>query len=226
MTLFTFLFLPLLLNLGYWQLDREQQKITAENVYEQRMKDPSVDAATIDWNTNDLNWVSIHATGRFDKERQWLLDNRIHNSVVGYEVVTPFYTDDGILLVNRGWIAQGVSRQHLPSLDVSEDEAVISGHVYVPDGALMVLGEEESNTDIWPKVIQKIDFQNINDVLGERVRPHLIRLDENSTGVLQTNWSAINMRPEVHRAYAVQWFIMALVLFVLYLLFSFKKLER
>lgn len=226
MTLFTLLFLPLLLSLSAWQLNREQQKISAEKLYETRLGAAPENVTAIDWSDNDLNWVSVLATGQFDSDRQLLLDNRIHNSMVGYEVITPFITQDSVLLVNRGWIAQGLTRQIFPSLDVMEDTITISGHIYVPDGSLMVLGAEESTTASWPKVIQKIDFQILNDVMDEDFRPHLIRLDENSPGVLQTNWSAINMRPEVHRAYAVQWLIMALVLLILYLMFSFKKLER
>ena len=225
MSLFTLVFLPLLISLGFLQLQREQQKIAAENVYEQRQLAPVVDVATIDWNTNDLNWVYVRASGHFNNERQLLLDNRINKSVVGYEVLTPFHTNHGTLLINRGWIPQGASRNVLPTVDISEDVMIITGHIYVPDGSLMVLGEEESDSNSWPKVVQKVDFQYIKDVIGGDIRPHLIRLDEKSAGVLQTNWSAINMRPEVHLAYAVQWFIMALVLTVLYLLFSFKKTE-
>jgi surfeit locus 1 family protein len=62
--------------------------------------------------------------------------------------------------------------------------------------------------------------------MDEAFEPHIVRLDESSTAVLQTNWTAINMRPEVHRAYAVQWFVMASVLMFLYLFFSIRKLER
>jgi surfeit locus 1 family protein len=226
MTLFTLFFLPLLVSLGFWQLNREQQKIAAEDLYEQRLLTEAVDVASIDWNKSDLNWVSVRATGFFDKERHLLLDNRIHYSVVGYEVITPFFAGDKVLLINRGWIAQGPSRQSLPAVEASDNITTISGHIYVPDGSLMMLGSEESSTENWPKVIQKIDFQYISGVLDESLLPHVIRLDENSTGVLQTNWSAINMRPEVHKAYAVQWFIMALVLLILYLFFSIRKSER
>ena len=214
------------MSLGFWQLNREQQKIAAEDLYEQRLLTQAVDVASIDWDKSDLNWVSVSATGFFDKDRHLLLDNRIHNSVVGYEVITPFYSGDNVLLINRGWIAQGPSRQSLPAAAVSDSITTISGHIYVPDGSLMMLGAEESSTENWPKVIQKIDFQYISSVLDESLLPHLIRLDENSSGVLQTNWSAINMRPEVHKAYAVQWFMMALVLLILYLFFSIRKLER
>jgi cytochrome oxidase assembly protein ShyY1 len=226
MFLFTAAFFPFLIALGLWQLEREQQKLDAEKVYETRSANEPTDVSSIDWTNPDLNWIAIRATGFFDNTRQLLLDNRTLNSVVGYEVISPFYTDDRVLLVNRGWIAQGPSRQSLPELGLTEEQITITGHIYVPDGELITLGAEEAVTDRWPKVIQSVDIQVLSSVMDEAFEPHIVRLDESSTAVLQTNWTAINMRPEVHRAYAVQWFVMASVLMFLYLFFSIRKLER
>lgn len=226
MFLFTAAFFPFLIALGLWQLEREQQKIVTEKVYETRNASEPIDVSSIDWASSDLNWIAVTATGFFDNTRQLLLDNRILNSVVGYEVLAPFYTDGRVLLVNRGWIAQGQSRQSLPELALTEDRVTITGHIYVPDGELMILGAEEAVTESWPKVIQSVDIQTLSSAMDEAFEPHVVRLDENSTAVLQTDWTAINMRPEVHRAYAVQWFVMASVLMFLYLFFSIRKLER
>lgn len=226
MFLFTAAFFPFLIALGLWQLEREQQKIVTEKMYETRNASEPIDVSSIDWASSDLNWIAVTATGFFDNTRQLLLDNRILNSVVGYEVLAPFYTDGRVLLVNRGWIAQGQSRQSLPELALTEDRVTITGHIYVPDGELMILGAEEAVTESWPKVIQSVDIQTLSSVMDEAFETHVVRLDENSTAVLQTNWTAINMRPEVHRAYAVQWFVMASVLMFLYLFFSIRKLER
>jgi surfeit locus 1 family protein len=226
MFLFTAALFPFLIALGLWQLEREHEKLVAEKVYETRSANEPTDVSSIDWTNPDLNWIAIRATGFFDNTRQLLLDNRTLNSVVGYEVISPFYTDDRVLLVNRGWIAQGPSRQSLPELGLTEEQITITGHIYVPDGELMILGAEEAVTDRWPKVIQSVDIQVLSSVMDEAFEPHIVRLDENSTAVLQTNWTAINMRPEVHRAYAVQWFVMASVLMFLYLFFSIRKLER
>jgi surfeit locus 1 family protein len=226
MTLFTAAFLPFLISLGMWQLDREQQKRDVEALYEIRSSSDAVDISSIDWTQNDLNWVAVQATGYFDNQRQLLLDNRILNSVVGYEVITPFYTEQGALLVNRGWVAQGSSRQSLPEVGITEEQVTIVGHIYVPDGELMILGAEEAETEIWPKVIQSVNIIELSESMNEAYKPQQIRLNQNSAAVLETNWTAINMRPEVHRAYAVQWFLMALVLTFLYLFFSIRRVEK
>jgi len=224
--LFTVSFCPFLMMLGIWQLEREQQKINAERLYETRHASLPVQVSAVDWASQDLNWMPVEATGFFDGERHLLLDNRIFNSVVGYEVLTPFYTEYGTLLVNRGWVAQGASRLQLPDVKTTEEHVTITGHIYIPDGELMILGAEEAATGIWPKVIQSVNMTELGNSMEEAFKPQLVRLNESSAEVFQTNWTAINMRPEVHRAYAVQWFLMAFVLLCLHLFFSIRKLEK
>ena len=44
-------------------------------------------------------------TGSWDAEHQFLLDNRSHGGLPGYEVLTPLrLADDRVLLVDRGWV--------------------------------------------------------------------------------------------------------------------------
>lgn len=229
-TLFTLVLFPFLISLGMWQLEREQAKIAAQQQYEQRSQSTAIDQAAVNWGEPDLGWTPISAEGRFDPAHQYLLDNRVLDSKVGYEVLTPFRTDTHVLLVNRGWIAQGVSRSQLPEAAVSTDVLRISGHIYVPEGETLVLAADNLSEGNWPKLIQRVDIERIAQDLGlemsAELRPYTVRLDSYSAGVLETNWSAINMRPETHRAYAVQWFTMATVLLILYLIFSFRRPEN
>ncbi|MDP2126883.1 MAG: SURF1 family protein [Pseudohongiella sp.] len=227
MTLFTLALFPLLISFGFWQLEREQQKTQLQKQYDERALATPRNEAEIDWNNPDLGWTPVTAEGRFDSARQFMLDNRILDSKVGYEIITPFVTDSGTILINRGWVSQGSTRAEIPELGVSEATLTISGHIYVPDGDAFVLGSDSSSVQGWPKLIQKIDPEQMALSLGStNVKPFVVRLTGNSQGVLQTNWAAISMRPETHRAYAVQWFTMAAVLLFLYIMFSFRKPEN
>jgi surfeit locus 1 family protein len=227
MTLFTVLLLPLLISLGLWQLDREQEKIAAQEQYNLRLEQQPVDLGSVNWSDADLSWTQVTANGDYSTDRQFLLDNRILDSRVGYEVITPFVTNDGVVLVNRGWIAQGATRADLPSLDMTEASSQrIVGHIYVPGGETLMLGGNVDQDTTWPRVIQRVDIKGISDALGYQVKPYIVRLAENSDGALRINWPPINMQPEVHRGYAVQWFLMAFALIILYLVFSFRRLEN
>ena len=228
LTLFTVLLLPLLVYLGLWQLEREQEKRDTQIGFDAKAAEQPRPLADIDWRaTEDNAWRRIQAVGRYDADRQFLLDNRINQSRVGYEVITPFQTDSGLLLVNRGWVAQGVDRQTLPDVAVTRDEVRIQGTIYVPGGDIMVLGQEEpAGQNPWPRVVQSLDVKQMSALLNETVLPFSVRLESGSPGLQQLNWQPITLSPETHRAYAVQWFFMAVVLIILYLIFSFRRPEN
>jgi surfeit locus 1 family protein len=227
LTLFTVLMLPLLIYLGLWQLQREQEKRETQVSFDLRAAQAPVSLEQIDWQATDaIAWRRIEANGRYDPPRQFLLDNRINQSRVGYEVITPFQTDSGLLLVNRGWIAQGVDRQTLPDVSVTDAEVVIQGAIYVPGGDIMVLGAEEPpGREPWPRVVQTLDLAQMATLLGEPVLPYSVRLEPGAPGLRQINWQPVTLSPETHRAYAVQWFFMAVVLVILFLIFSFRRPE-
>ncbi|WP_156412608.1 SURF1 family protein [Pseudohongiella spirulinae] len=216
----------MLITLGMWQLDREQQKIDLQRRYELRQQQEPLGIDRVDWRSNDLAWLRVEASGYFEQRQQFLLDNKIYDSRVGYEVITPFRTDYGTLLVNRGWIQQGPSRQILPAIPTPEGRQLINIHIFAPEAELMMLAEDNLEDTNWPKVVQRIDIEKMSAALGEGLLPYSARLEQGAAGLLQYNWQAINTRPETHRGYAIQWFIMALVLVILYLTFSFRRSEN
>lgn len=224
LTLFTAAFFPLLMLLGFWQLDREQQKIELQQRYEQRRQLPPVAPDEVDWQ-GDPAFTAVRARGRYDNAHHFLLDNRVNNGRVGYEVITPFATDDGTMLVNRGWIAQGPSRDQLPPIPDVEEPVTIRGRVHVPQGQALVLGDEqEQPADAWPKVIQTLDVPRMATQLdGESVYPYSLRLLEDAPGLLEPAWPAVaDFGPERHRGYAVQWFALAAVLLLMFLYASLR----
>ncbi len=53
---------------------------------------------------------------------------------------------------------------------------------------------------------------------GGKLFPFPIRIDAGEPGALAVNWQVVNMSPQMHQGYAVQWFAMAAVLLVFYVL--------
>ena len=55
---------------------------------------------------------AVRAQGVYDATHQLLIDNRVHEGRVGFEVVAPLKLGEGpgYVLVDRGWVAQGPSR--------------------------------------------------------------------------------------------------------------------
>lgn len=225
MTVFTLAFAPLLYWLGVWQLDREQEKAGLQQDYELRALAPPVELDTIDWQRADLGFLKVKAMGQFDAQSVFLLDNKIHDGKVGYELINPFVTQSGqTVLVNRGWIEQGASRSELPPIPTVVGMVEIQGSIYVPLDDVFVLNDiEESALNEGPKVIQSIRIDTLSTDLAKNLAPYTVRLLDASPGLTQTNWQAVNMLPEKHRAYAVQWFAMLFALLVMFIYFGFKN---
>lgn len=224
LSVFTLLLFPIMVNLGFWQLDREQEKIELQKIYNVRQAAPAEELDLLDWQ-GDLQYISVAMNGEFDNEHSFLLDNKINAGRVGFEIITPFITETGSLVfVNRGWLPQGKYRADFPFIEAVDGKVNVTASVYVPLGKQVVLGEDEKAAS-WPRLIQSLEPERLNELLGESVEklfPYSVRLLENQHGVLTRNWQVISTKPEKHRGYAVQWFIMAGVLLMLYLYASTK----
>ncbi len=228
LTLFTLVMLPLMLRLGFWQLDREQEKIHLQAIYDSRAQMAPVaerDLPPAD-DVDALQYLPVRLQGNYDNGKTFLLDNRIVEGRVGYEVITPFVADTQVFFINRGWTPQGQSREQVPAIEPVRGTQDLVASVYIPLGETLMLAEETPFTG-WPRLLQALDGGRMASEAGyEQAYPHVLRLEPGMAGVLTRHWPAINMGPEKHRGYAVQWFAMATMLFCLYLYACFRREEK
>ena len=100
---------------------------------------------------------------------------------------------------------------------------VISGTVYVPPGEPYLLAEQ-LYVDRWPLLLQALEMEKLAPLLAKtsaaRLFPYVLRIDPEQAGALLVSWQVINVRPEKHTAYAVQWFTMAAALLIFFILRS------
>ena len=224
LSLFTLLLFPVLISLGFWQLSREQEKLALQSLYEIRQNTHAQDLVSLN-TADDLQYMPVSFRGSYDNEHSFLLDNKTYQGRAGFEVLSPFYTDQGdLLIINRGWIAQNAYRDILPGIDEVNGTVEVRGAVYVPVGEQFMLGAEESN-DSWPRIIQSLNPEYMFSVLGRTtdIFPYSVRLAAFQPGVYVRNWPVISTTPEKHRGYAVQWFTMAAVLLFLYAFVSTRS---
>jgi surfeit locus 1 family protein len=214
--LFAALMMPLLLSLGYWQLDRAEEKrqILAEFVGNQQM--PPAALAELDAERN-LQYRAVQLHGKLDATRRLLLDNRVRNGRPGYEVfevLTPRVGSHKVL-VNRGWVQASLDRNQLPEVAPLTGEVRLSGSLYrVLEGGIQL----DDGIDIvsnWPARVGWVSAARAKRLFGEEIFAYQLRLDSDSPGALQTGWPTVAIQPEKHTAYAVQWFVMAMVLLIM-----------
>jgi len=201
--------LPLFVVLGFWQLDRADQK---ESRLEQYAQTPRVlaDAGLADRLLSNQELVPVSTNLKVPTSSYYLLDNRTRSGVVGYEVVVPVQVGEGLMLANLGWVKADVDRRVLPAINLPQNEvAGVDAVLSLPDNLLQLSSESEIQSS-WPRRVQTIEPQAMGLELGVKLSPVIMRLYTQVADEITPHKPTINsMPPERHLGYAVQWFALA-----------------
>jgi surfeit locus 1 family protein len=219
--------LPILLALGVWQLNRAEEKRVSIRLQDQRQSaETFILSASLSNDANTLLFKPVQAMGHYDNNHQYLLDNQVNKGKVGYFVMTPFLlkNENKAVLVNRGWLPLGQKRSELPDIKVNTDEITLTGRVnHFPSVGIKLAGAEIP-ANRWPAVIQLVDANVLAKQLGYPLFSFQIELDKDAAYGFTREWhKPMAMTPEKHIGYAVQWFLLALTLTVLFVKYGFKK---
>ena len=214
-SLFAALFLPVLVGLGFWQLQRADEKSTIQQSLEQQQALPPLDLALVDPPKNML-FRRVTFSGRPDREHIWLVENQVYQGKLGFHLVVPVALEGGRhVLVNAGWLSAPAHRQDNPALPVLPETAVFTGQLRtVRENPLLRAQHTEEG---WPKRLLQVDLAAMENALGKPLLPWVVQLDETSPMAQTVYWPVLNMSADKHIAYAVQWFLLALALAILWL---------
>jgi len=229
-TVFFLLLLALLLHLGFWQLRRARYKHMVITQMQLHQTKAPLQLKDVQSDTHKLAYYPIRVTGHYDNQHQLLLDNKIYNHAVGFEVITPFiplvqsnkhasnsrHQSNKVILVNRGWIPQGRSRQDIPNIPSITHSLTLTGTINTPSKNIFVLSNKQQPIT-WPLIIQTIDLNTIQTALDKPVYPFLLKLSAHDQTSFASSSQPILIKPQKHIGYAVQWFALALTLVIIYL---------
>ncbi|MFI6579394.1 SURF1 family protein [Nocardiopsis sp. NPDC050513] len=211
------LIVPSFVWLGFWQLDRWEQRSAAVDLQQGNLAAAPVPVAeltgvggTVD---REDRWRTVEATGAWDTEHELLLRNRDGERGVGFHVLTPLVTEEGpAVLVNRGWIAPGETARDTPEAPPApEGEVEIAGRLQfseseentglrerdgLPEGQIMIVDVEALAEDlpypVYGGYVELTRQDPAPDPAPERVAVH--ELD-----------SGMSL------SYAVQWWVFTLI---------------
>ncbi len=223
-SLLAVLMILLFTRLGFWQLQRADEKTHMLSSHREFAKQ-----TPILWQASSKlpkQYQQIKVQGHF-LPKVLLHDNQHYQHQFGYHVISPILLVNGrVVLVDRGWVAGDVSRQILPITNAPVGRVKIVGSVYYPSEKNWVLGQviEEKRKDL--AVIELIDTQLISQVLHKSVYPFIIRLGDHEAGGYIRDWSIVAMPPMRHYAYALQWFAMALVILILFIALNIRTKKK
>jgi len=193
--------------LGFWQLDRMTQKQQRLASITQKQGNDSFDllhALSLD----DPRDVSVTFQGVADNQHVFLLDNQIHQSRIGFDVVVPMLTNAGWLLVNYGWIQAPDKVRTLPTITIDNVASHFEGIISIPQNNPMIT-ETLSSAPQFPALIQQVSIARIKQILDLDLLPYVVQLTGDSATFVRA-YTPVVMPPEKHLGYAVQWFALAL----------------
>ena len=208
------LLITLFARLGFWQLDRAQQKVDMQQAFDQPARHVQVSG-----NLEPVPFQGITSRGRYLADKQILIDNVILSGRLGYYVISPleYSADEPLLLVNRGWIRRDANRSGLPDIEIEIENPATSvqgkaGHL--PRVGIRP-GEAFASHTQWPRVGVWPTVDETAAELGRDVLPYILLLDPDQDHGYLRRWQPQQAGPSTHYGYAFQWFAMAIAVFVI-----------
>jgi len=218
--------LAVFVSLGYWQLGRAHEKQALFDAFMQGSQD-TVDATGLGFDEL-ARYQHVRLRGAYDATRQILLDNM--PSVTGrpgYRVLTPFERADGRgwVLVDRGWVPLGATREDLPDVTVGVREREVSGILDVlPIPGMRAGPAAAPGSADWPRVLLFPTEADVESALGVDVESRIVLLDAGAPDGFERKWRpALGFGPERHLGYAIQWFAFALVAMVIFVAVNLRR---
>jgi surfeit locus 1 family protein len=204
--------------LGEWQLGRAQEKRALAAQF-------GASGTALDWQRlppDAPRYQRVRLRGHYDSARQFLLDNRSHESVAGVEVLTPLFLDDGsAVIVNRGWLPFGVSRQDLPDVAVGDEPRTVVGRIdELPRPGIWL---KAPPTTGWPRLVQYPRMDELSAQIGRKLAPRQVLLDPAVPDGYLRDWTLPGTPVDRHFAYAVQWFAFAALAGAIWFALSLKR---
>lgn len=226
--------------LGFWQLDRADQKIALKARIDGRMRLPPLAASSL---SPDPAWADAHHFQRVEVQGRWqgehtvYLDNRQLNGHPGFLVVTPLLLPGGdAVLVQRGWMPRNfIDRAALQPVPTPATGLQLAGRIAPKPAKLFELGRPESGA-----IRQNLDLTSFSRDIGVRLLPMSIQqLDAaqplpGDAGVdaapavfapdgLLRQWPAVALDVGKHHGYALQWFALCALITGLYVWFQILR---
>jgi surfeit locus 1 family protein len=226
-TLVTVALVVLTYSLGQWQLSRANYKDNLQQKIAERQNKQTVNYKQLPYEKSERAYLPVSFEGRYDVQHSMLLDNRVVDSVVGYEVFTPFKMANGItVLINRGFVPLGKYRQDLPVFETPDTVVVIKGLMEKTPSSGLILSKNLQQSNQWPAILQYIDLAELEKKLDTGLMKMIVRLAENEPGGLKYHQPVVNLNSVKNNGYAFQWFAMMSAILSLYFVVNTKKRSK
>lgn len=203
--------------LGNWQGRRAEEKRSLGAQLAQAMHASPIEIGAPAVAPDSVVMKRVAAQGSFVGERTVFLDNKLRRGRPGYEVVTPLRLNGTHVLVNRGWVAAGRTREELPQVPVPPGQVRIEGLALAHLPQVLLAGEPGG------KVRPSLDVQSFQRETGLRLQPIVIEQHSPAADGLLREWPRPDAGIEKHASYALQWYSLAVLAVILLVVLSLRR---
>ncbi len=210
-----------LIQLGFWQLDRLEQRRAYNRLVAERWQQQPFDVNTnaIPTDLSELEFRRVQALGEFDYSEQIVLNGQNRDGAPGVNLITPLVLDDNrAVLVARGWVPYNQSQPEFwPQFEEPGGEPVIG---LIQESQLLPNGSPPPVPDSPQVEWFSINIDAIQPQMPYELLPvFILQLPEENRPYSALPYRAEPLRLDEgsHFSYAIQWFLFALILGVGYL---------
>jgi surfeit locus 1 family protein len=204
--------------LGNWQAGRAAEKRALGAALERSLQSPPIELPAAPVPADQLTWKHVAARGQFVEAHTIYLDNKLRRGRPGYEVVTPLRLDGTHVLVNRGWVAAGRSRDELPRVPTLQGEVRVTG-LALP----RIPRALDAGTSAPGKVRQNLSLEEFQKETGLQLAPVVIEQHSSTPDGLVREWPRLDSGAQKNQSYAFQWYSLAGLAVVLFAVLSFRR---
>ena len=217
--IFAIIFVPITISLGFWQLDRAEEKREIIANYDELLTSEPIN---LNVKTIYKNWQPITTIGRF-KDIVIFEDNAILSGRAGFKIYHLFENGDGsYVFVHRGFIERNMVKNNLPLINTPKGKQSLEGSVLIKEDNSFVQDIEESDA----RIIQEFNIERLINkfpILKDRyLHPFLFNLDIRDNKKFLAIEKPVNMAASKHIGYAIQWFGLCIALITL-TIYAFRR---
>mgnify|MGYP000423755458 FL=1 len=214
-----------LVSLGFWQLERADDKRSIEASIKQA-NTGSVELIKKEEGLKSKEYYEVRLQGKYLSDKQFIYDNQIVDQVSGYYVLTPYALEgqSKAILINRGFIPWNGRRDKLADIVIGQETREIKVQISKPIKRMELKPSEVGIQ--FPVLIQSIDLQDMADRAKVDFSSVIGLLDASASNGFIRKWEPYTGSIEKHIGYAVQWFLMALVLAIIGIRIAIKQRKK
>lgn len=211
----------LLIKLAWWQWQRSAEKeAQLQQIHSWQQQGALLWFDAMQHPAADLDGAPLKGVAHWLAPVVWLIDNQIWQGKAGYDVLVPVQLNHNtpVLLVNLGWVAAPQGRDQLPDIQIPAEFA-LSGVLRTRLNAFR-LGQNLEETEQWPMRLQTVEPESLANQIGQPLYNGVFY--QQHTPFVH-HYQAVVLPPEKHRAYAVQWLLLAIAVLIVAMAASYQK---